>query len=183
MHFHKTEIAGCFIIEPEVFEDERGGFFRTFCENEFKEHIGSINFTQINHSINYKKGTFRGMHYQNAPYCEGKLIRCISGKVVDYFIDLRKGSPTFLKYSVIELSAENKKMIYLCEGIAHGFFTLDNNSELIYHHTTSYQKSAECGIRYNDPMVNIKLPNEISVISYKDRNYPLLTTNFLGIEI
>ena len=184
MKFHKTNIEGCFIIDPDIIEDDRGGFFRVFCKDEFRDHLGEeISFTQINHSINNKKGTFRGMHYQNPPYCEGKLIRCVAGKVVDYFLDLRKGSPTFLKYSEVELSSENNKMIYLCKGVAHGFFTLEDHTALIYHHTESYHKDADRAIRYNDPMVNINLPSDVIVISEKDQSHQLLTNNYRGLEL
>ena len=183
MQFHKTNIAGCYLIEPEVIEDNRGGFFRSFCKEEFMEHIGDVDFTQMNHSINYKKGTFRGMHYQQKPYAEGKLIRCVKGKVVDFFLDIRKESSTFLQHGKIELSAENRSMIYICKGVAHGFLTLEDNSELIYHHTESYHKEADKGIYYNDPKLDIKLPIRIEVISEKDQNYSLLHNDFKGIEI
>ena len=123
------------------------------------------------------------MHYQLPPHSEGKLIRCIKGSVVDFFLDIRKGSDTFLKYDKIELSAENRIMIYLSEGVAHGFMTLEDNTELIYHHTESYHKEADRGIRFNDPKVDIELPFEIKVISEKDQNYPLLSNNFKGIDL
>ena len=183
MKFLKTNIEGCFVIEPNLMEDNRGGFFRSFCKEEFHEHVGAVDFAQMNHSINLKKGTFRGLHYQQPPYAEEKLIRCVKGKLIDFFLDIREGSPTFLKYGKIELSTANRKMIYICKGIAHGFITLENNTELLYHHTEKYNKEADRGIRYNDPKVMLKLPIEISVVSDKDLNYPLLTEEFKGIVI
>jgi len=182
MKFLKTKIQGCYLIHPEVLKDSRGGFFRTFCEDEFKRETGqNIIFKQLNHSINTSKGTFRGMHYQSSPYGEEKLVRCIQGTVIDYFVDLRKNSPTFLQYDQVELSAINKNMIYLCKGIAHGFLTLEVNTELIYHHTESYQKDADRGLKYSDKKINIKLPFDPLVISEKDDNYPTLPINFKGI--
>lgn len=183
MKFLKTNINGCFIIEPKLIEDNRGSFFRTFCEEMFKDNIEGVYFKQMNHSINHLKGTFRGMHYQSPPHAEGKLIRCVKGKVIDFYLDVREGSPTFLHYGKEELSADNKKMIYLCKGIAHGFLTVEDNSELIYHHTESYSKEAERGIRFSDPKLGFELPFPIEVISEKDINYPFLTNNFTGIKI
>ena len=183
MKFLKTNIDGCFIVEPNLIEDNRGGFFRSFCKEEFQSYAGEVDFVQMNHSINYKKGTFRGMHYQATPYAEEKLIRCVKGRVLDFFLDLRKDSPTSLKYGQAELSAENRKMVYICKGIAHGFLTLANNTELIYHHTQKYVKEADRGVRYDDPKVSLQLPTEISVVSDKDLNYPLLTEEFKGIVI
>ena len=183
MKFLETNIKGCFVILPEPIEDDRGVFFRSFCKNEFKEYIGELTFIQMNHSINHKEGTFRGMHYQLPPHSEGKLIRCIKGSIVDFFLDIRQGSDTFLKHDKIELSAENRTMVYLCKGVAHGFMTLEDNTELIYQHTESYHKEADRGIRFNDPKVNVELPFEIKIISEKDQNYPLLSNHFKGIDI
>jgi len=121
------------------------------------------------------------MHFQKPPYSEGKLIKCVRGSVLDTFLDIRKGSPTFLEYEQIELSEENKKMIYLCKGIAHGFLTLEDNTDLLYHHTEFYNKHADNGIRYDDPVVEISLPVIPSIISNKDQNYSLLTHDFKGI--
>ena len=182
MRFLETHIKGCFVIAPELIEDNRGKFFRSFCEDEFREITNEqIRFVQMNHSVNHKKGTFRGMHFQKPPYSEGKLIKCIRGSVLDTFLDIRKGSPTFLEYEQIELSEENKKMIYLCKGIAHGFLTLEDNTDLLYHHTEFYNKHADNGIRYDDPVVEISLPVIPSIISNKDQNYSLLTHDFKGI--
>lgn len=183
MQIEETTIEGCYVISPQLHVDERGWFARFFCEEEFVKAGLSKKIVQINHSFNLLKGTFRGMHYQVHPYAETKLIRCITGAVNDYVLDLRRNSPTFLNHIKIELSAENKKLILVPEGMAHGFQTIENNSELIYHHTQFYKKEAERGIRYNDPKINIQLDFPISSISERDKNYSLITDNYTGIEI
>ncbi len=184
MQFSETRIGGCYLVSPEPLSDERGWFARVFCNEEFKHEIGKdLQFVQINHSFNSKKGTFRGMHFQNAPYCEDKLIRCISGSLMDFVLDLRKGSPTFMKWIAVELSAKNRQLIFLPKGTAHGFQTLEDHTELIYHHTAVYHKEADRGILYNDPQVNIQLPLPVSMMSEKDRSYEVLDTNFNGIEL
>jgi len=183
MKFEKTGIEGCFVIHIERLTDERGWFSRVFSETDFKNYTGAVNFVQINHSFNSLKGTFRGLHYQAPPFSDGKLVRCISGSIIDFLFDLRTKSPSFLKCFSVDLSAKNGKMIFLPKGLAHGFQTLEDNSELIYHHTDNYNKVGERGILYNDPLVNIKLPLPISVISEKDRGYPCLSADFKGIEV
>ena len=181
MKFNLTTIEGCFTIQPKIISDDRGWFARVFSEEEALPFLGKLKFVQINHSFNTKKGTFRGMHYQVQPYADGKLIRCIAGAVIDFVLDIRKNSPTFLKWISVDLSAKNHNMIFIPEGCAHGFQSLAENTELIYHHTTAYLKEADRGIRFDDPMVKIILPMEISMISEKDKNYEMLTPNFKGI--
>lgn len=184
MQFSETKIKGCFLVSPEPLSDERGWFARVFCEDEFKKHLNvDLKFVQINHSFNAKKGTFRGMHFQQAPYSEDKLIRCIAGSVMDIVLDLRKESPTFMHWMGVELSAKNRQLIFLPKGLAHGFQTLEDNTELIYHHTTAYHKEADRGILYNDPRVNIHLPLDVSMISEKDKSYSVLDNHFNGIDI
>jgi len=183
LRFTETDIKGCYVIEPEPISDERGWFMRTFCEEEFSVIGKNIHFVQLNHSFNHKKGTVRGLHFQNAPFIDEKLIRCISGALLDVIVDLRKDSPTFLKHIKIEVSAANRSMVFLPKGLAHGFQTLEDNTELIYHHTAFYSKEADSGIRYNDPMVNVDFPLPISIISEKDKNYTLLNKNFSGLII
>jgi dTDP-4-dehydrorhamnose 3,5-epimerase len=183
MRFNATKIEGCFEINLHAIEDDRGGFARVFCQKEALPYIGQVNFVQINHSINHKKGTFRGMHFQNTPFAEGKLIRCIAGSVMDFVLDIRKNSPTFLKWISFELSAKNQKMVYIPKGVAHGFQTLEDTTELLYHHTQYYNKRAEGGICFNDPSVNIILPLPIGSISEKDKTYHLIEKSFKGIEV
>ena len=174
MKFIETKLKGVYVIELNAFTDERGVFARTYCKDEFIRINFNKEFVQINFSLNKKKGTLRGMHYQVAPHEETKLIRCSSGKVFDVAVDLRKDSDTYLQWFGVELSKENMKMILIPEGFAHGFITLEDDSELIYHHTQYYNPEAERGIRYDDKTLNIQWPGEIKVISDKDKNYPIL---------
>jgi len=183
MKFVETELDSVYIIEPEPFIDNRGWFYRVFCENEFKE-IGFKNkIVQINHSYTNKRGTIRGMHFQYPPAAEIKVVKCIVGSVFDVVIDLRKNSPYFLKWFGIILSAENKKMIFVPEGFAHGFQTLEDDCEIIYLHSEFYSKEFESGLRYNDPKLNIKWPLEISEISKRDKEHELINDNFDGINV
>ncbi len=181
MKFVATPLSGAHTIDLEPFSDERGWFARFYCEKEFAQ-IGHVkSWVQLNHSTSYKKGTLRGMHYQLPPFSEIKMVRCIAGAVYDVIIDVRKGSATFLQWFGVELSAENKKMLYIPEGFAHGFQCITDNCELIYHHSEFYTPNAEVGIRYNDPMINIKWPLPIGSISERDASHPYLTTEFKGI--
>lgn len=182
--FEKTNIDGLLLIIPRLLKDERGAFSRVFCQREFAEALGQeLNFVQINHSYNSKKGTFRGMHYQAPPYGEGKLVRCIKGSIQDFVIDLRKGSRTFLQHFQTKISADNYQMLYIPKGLAHGFITLENDTELIYHHTEFYEPAYNTGVNVQDPMFEIPLPLPIAVISDKDQNYPFLNQDFKGIEL
>ncbi|MES2836962.1 MAG: dTDP-4-dehydrorhamnose 3,5-epimerase [Bacteroidota bacterium] len=180
MIFEETNLKGAYVVSLELVNDARGGFARTFCKKEFSKINHTKEFVQLNHSYNTHKGTIRGMHYQVAPYQEIKLIRCVKGAVLDVIIDLRKNSPTFLKHFAVELSEENKKMIYVPEDFAHGFQTLTNNAELIYHHTQYYTPGSDAGIRFDDPALNIKWPFEAVMVSDKDKNYKLIDNNFKG---
>lgn len=180
MILHKLEINGPILIEPQIQEDNRGGFFRFYCKRELAE-ITSSEFVQMNHSINHKKGTLRGMHFQHSPYREEKIISCVRGKVFDAFIDLRKDSPTFLKWSSVILSDQNNYLLYLPEGFAHGFITLEDDSHLLYQHSEFYAPGFEGGIRYDDRLINIQWPFPPEVISDRDLDHPLLTNKFKGI--
>jgi dTDP-4-dehydrorhamnose 3,5-epimerase len=181
MIFIPTSLAGSYIIEPNIFEDNRGWFARFYCKNEFKEIGHDKEWVQLNHSVTNKKGAIRGMHYQVQPYQEIKMVKCVAGAVYDVVIDLRKESPTFLKWFGTELSAGNRRMLYIPEGFAHGFQCLEDNCELIYHHSEYYTPVAEAGLKYNDPMVNIKWPLPVAMLSQRDESYFLLDDNFKGI--
>ena len=181
MIFNETVLKGSYVIGLNPLADERGWFARTYCKNEFNS-IGHENeWVQMNHSFTKNKGTIRGMHFQLPPFSEIKLVRCIAGAVYDVIIDLRKGSPTFLHWFGEELSAQNKKMIYIPHGFAHGFETLSNECELIYHHTQFYTASAEGGIKYSDPKININWPLPVTHISERDNQHNLLDENFKGL--
>jgi len=180
----KLSLRGAYIINLEPYEDERGLFARTFCKQEFRQIDHRKDFVQFNHSITLHKGTIRGLHYQKSPKSEVKLIRCVRGEVFDVIVDIRRNSSTFLQHISIELSEDNMQMIYVPEGFAHGFQTLENNTHLIYHHTNYYSPFHEKGIMYNDKLLNIAWPEKASILSDKDKSYPFLDDRqFVGVEM
>ena len=183
MIFKETNLKGAYIIDLEPHGDHRGLFARTFCTKEFAQIGHHKPFVQFNHSLTVEKGTIRGMHFQKPPHAEIKLIRCVRGRVYDVMVDIRKNSPTFLQYVGVELSDQNRRMIYIPEGFAHGFQTLEPNTELIYHHTNFYEPNAEGGMRYDDPILNIDWKFPPTALSAKDEKYPLLNPAFAGMNI
>lgn len=183
MKYTDSAIKDVKIIETERVGDDRGFFRRLFCVNEFLNIGFDKKLLQINHSFTAKKGTFRGFHFQEPPYTETKIITCIRGKVFDIAIDVRKGSPTFLQCIGIELSDQNGKMIYIPDGFAHGFQTLEENTELIYLHSQIYKPEYEHSINVKDPVLNISLPIEITEISEKDKNILFKNEDFKGIDL
>ena len=183
MELLATIISGVYLVKVKKLEDERGLFARTYCKNEFEKIGFKKEFVQFNHSYNRHKGTIRGMHFQNPPYAETKLIRCVQGAVMDVAVDIREGSPTFLQHVSVELSMDNMVSILIPEGVAHGFQALEHNSSLIYHHTQFYTAGADSGIRYDDPGLNINWPLPVTQISAKDKQYNLIDKNFKGIKI
>jgi dTDP-4-dehydrorhamnose 3,5-epimerase len=172
MNFTETKLRGAFIVEPEPFEDERGLFARTFCTREFAAHDLQTEFVQCNISFNKNKGTLRGMHYQVAPHQEAKLVRCTSGVIYDVIIDMRPDSETYTQWIAVELSGENRKMLYIPKDFAHGFLTLADNTEIFYQMSQFYVPEAGRGIRWNDPAFTIDWPESVAEISFKDQNYP-----------
>lgn len=181
MIFTALPLAGAYTVDVQAFSDERGWFARVWCKNEFGEIGHTKEWVQMNHSVSYAKGTLRGMHFQHPPFREIKLVRCIAGAVMDVIVDIRQESPTFLQWQAVELSADNNRMIYIPEGFAHGFQTLQDNSALIYHHTEFYTPGAEGGIRYDDPLVDIRWTLPVTVVSQRDAGHPLLDHKFKGI--
>jgi dTDP-4-dehydrorhamnose 3,5-epimerase len=178
-----TAISGVTLVETAPYRDERGHFYRAFCNNELAPIIGSRTIEQINVSRTLSVGSIRGMHFQRSPHAEMKLIRCIKGKVWDVAVDLRKGSDTFLQWHAVELSGENCKMIVIPEGCAHGFQVLEPESELLYLHTASYSIESEGGVRFDEPLVLINWPLPVSDISPRDKSHPFLQSDFLGLII
>jgi len=172
MIFIETKLQGTFIIQPERLEDERGFFARTWCKREFAAQELDTKLVQCNVSFNKKYGTLRGMHHQVAPHEEAKLVRCTMGAIYDVIIDLRPNSPTFKDWVSIELTAENRKMIYIPEGFSHGFMTLKDNTEVFYQMSEFYAPECARGIRWNDPAFDIIWPEGITVMSEKDKQYP-----------
>jgi len=183
MKHEQTKIKGVFVVHSEPYKDERGFFNRIFCQTELEAIRPGIVISQINHSMTKKKGTIRGMHYQNPPYAEMKIVRCVKGSIFDIALDLRKDSPTFLQWYGEVLSADNMKALVIPEGCAHGFQSLEDNVELVYIHTQFYKKESENTIRYDDPKINIKWPLDYTVISEKDAVNSFISENFDGIII
>ncbi len=172
MQFYETKLKGAFIIEPEIIQDDRGFFARSWCRKEFDNYGINSDLVQCNISFNNKKGTLRGMHYQTFPHGEAKLIRCTAGSIYDVIIDLRPDSETYKKWFGTELSKENHKMIYVPEECAHGFLTLEDNTEVFYQMSEYFHSDYAVGVRWNDPVFSIDWPDEVQVISDRDRDYP-----------
>lgn len=181
MTFEPTNLLGSYEIRLTPKSDNRGWFARFFCQKEFEQIGHTKEWVQMNHSCTSEKGAIRGLHFQLAPFREIKLVRCIAGAVYDVIVDLRKNSPTFLRWYSTELTAENKNMLYIPEGFAHGFQTLTRDCQLIYLHTEVYSPGAEAGILFSDPALNITWPIAVSEISERDKNHPYLDQNFQGI--
>jgi dTDP-4-dehydrorhamnose 3,5-epimerase len=181
MKINETLFKDVFVIDLEPVIDSRGLFVRSFCKNELLECGLQKEIVQINQSTTKKSGSFRGFHYQKSPFRETKIVRCISGKVLDIIIDLRAGSETFLKSFEVELSSDNFKMIYIPEGFAHGFQTLSSDCSLLYLHTEFYNPQSEAGLNYTDPRLKIKLPLEVTQISDRDKNFKYLKSDFNGL--
>lgn len=175
MIFKETKLKGAYSIDLEKREDDRGFFARIWCRDEFSKHGLNTKLVQGNMSYTAKKGTLRGLHYQVSPFQETKVIRCTRGALFDVIIDMRSNSPTFKQWIGVELSASNYRMLYVPEGFAHGFVTLQDDTEATYLVTEFYNKESERGIRYNDPSINIQWPIAIEHISEKDNSWPDLT--------
>ena len=172
MRFTETRVAGAFLIEPEPIADERGLFARTFCQEEFEAHGLNPCVAQCNLSLNHRKGTLRGLHYQAAPHQEAKLVRCTSGAIWDVALDLRPGSPSHRAWFGAELAAGNRAMLYVPEGCAHGFLPLADATEVAYQMSAPYEPAAARGVRWDDPAFGIDWPGEVLVINERDRSYP-----------
>ncbi|MDH5629980.1 MAG: dTDP-4-dehydrorhamnose 3,5-epimerase [Gammaproteobacteria bacterium] len=172
MKFTETSLKGAFVIEPDRIEDERGYFARSYCQSEFSKQGINLDIKQSNISFNKDKGTLRGMHYQEKPHEEAKLVRCTRGSIYDVIIDLRPDSATFKQWFSVELNQKNNKILYIPEGFAHGFQTLQDNSEVFYEMFEFYSPESAKGVRWNDPAFDITWPDKQCVISEKDRSYP-----------
>lgn len=178
----KTGINGLLVIEPKVFGDHRGWFTETYNEKSYNEKGIDIKFRQDNHSFSAKKGVLRGLHFQNNPYAQTKLVRCTRGKIWDVAVDLRKSSPTYLKWYGIELTPENHKMLLIPQGFAHGFVTLEEKTEVQYKVDNLYNLETDRAIKYDDPEINIKWPFTEVILSEKDQNAPFLKDSDVNFE-
>ena len=171
MIFTETALKGAFIIEPEIIEDERGFFARTWTDKEFGGHGLNPRVAQVSISFNKVRGTIRGMHYQIPPHAEAKLVRCTAGAVYDIIVDLREDSPSRYRWFAVELTARNRSMIYIPEGFAHGYQTLEDSTEVLYQISEYYHPESARGFRFDDPVFGVKWPLPVSVISERDRSY------------
>lgn len=172
MIFLPTNLRGACIIDPQRLEDDRGFFARTFCREEFAAHGLKADFAQCNISFNVRKGTLRGMHYQDKPHEEAKLVRCTRGSIFDVIVDIRKESATYRQWISTKLTADDRRMLYIPEGFAHGFQTLEDGSEVFYQMSEMYRPECARGIRWNDPVIDIAWPLPNPIISARDAGYP-----------
>ena len=172
MKFVPTPLGGAYVIELEPSFDERGFFARSWSAEEFKERGLGAKIAQCSISFNTRKGTLRGMHYQSEPHAEAKIVRCSAGAMYDVLVDLRRGSPTYCRWFGVELSADNRKLLYVPEGIGHGFQTLTNNTEIFYQISQDYRSDASRGVRWNDPVFAIDWPIANPILSERDRSFP-----------
>lgn len=177
---HKLDIGDSYLIENSSFTDKRGSFNIFFEEKNYIKFLNK-NITKIYFSRNLKKGTLRGLHFQTPPYSEVKIIKCIKGAIFDIFVDLRKNSPTFMKKVSINLSENDNYQLIVPSGCAHGFQTLKDNSDVLYLTDNEYVKKNEGGIKYDDPLINVDWPHDITCISDRDENFEYLNKNYEGM--
>jgi len=178
-----TLLAGAVTASSRPFHDERGRFARLFDRDILASVHADRPIVQVNQSLTRQRGALRGLHFQRMPYLEAKWVRCLKGRVFDVAVDLRRGSPTFLRHAAVELSAEEANMFFIPEGCAHGFQVIEPNSELLYLHTAPYSPKAEGGLRWDDPLLDIVWPLEPTDISERDSSHPLLTQEFEGLDL
>ena len=173
MRFTPSRIPGAWVIDIAPIHDDRGFFAMTWQPEAFRRHGIDPALAQCNLAYNHKRGTLRGMHFQNAPHAQAKVVRATRGALLDVIVDLRPDSPTYRQWDAVELSADNRRMFYMPEGVAHGYLTLTDDVEAYYHASAAWAPQAESGVRWNDPAFGITWPFEPAVISEKDRNWPL----------
>jgi dTDP-4-dehydrorhamnose 3,5-epimerase len=183
MNIMTTPLDGLLEIQGDAIVDERGSFNRLFCDFAFSSIRPNLHFCQINLSRTSKSGTVRGLHFQKPPSAEAKLIRCLKGRAYDVAVDIRSGSSTFLHWHAIELSPGANNSVFIPEGFAHGFQSLEDDTELLYFHTAPWRKQDEGALRYNDPQIAIQWPSTVSSISDKDRNSTLIDADFMGLHL
>ncbi|MDX1742270.1 MAG: dTDP-4-dehydrorhamnose 3,5-epimerase [Ruegeria sp.] len=174
MIFTETHLRGAYLVELQEISDDRGFFARAFCANEFEKHGLKPAIAQINLSYNEKKGTMRGLHYQQAPATEAKFMRCINGAIYDVIVDMRPDSETYLQHFGTELSAENRRALYVPEMFAHGYLALTDGAQAYYSASEFYTPGVEQGLRYNDPALGIQWPQPVTIVSEKDAGWPLI---------
>lgn len=183
LEFLPTALANLTVIRRQPFKDARGSFDRLFSAEEFRELGLSKPIVQINHSVTHRQGAVRGLHFQDAPHAETKFVSCIRGKIFDVAVDLRPDSATFLRWHGVVLSAENRQALYIPEGFAHGFQTLEDDCELLYFHTDYYVPTSEGALNVSDPRLAITWPLPIAEISERDRSHPFVGPEFAGVSL
>lgn len=183
MRIDATPLDGLYEVHGTAIGDARGRFTRLFCEQEFAPIRPGLRFTQVNLSETKGEGTIRGMHYQLPPAAEAKFIRCLRGRVLDVAVDLRVGSPTFLQWHAIELTDANDRAVFIPEGFAHGFQALTDAIQLLYMHTAPWTPTCEAGVRHDDPRLAIAWPQTATMLSDRDRGYPLIDDGFTGVRL
>lgn len=181
MEINSTPLCDVLVVETNKHEDTRGSFMRLFCQQALTEILNGRNIIQINKSVTIQKGSIRGLHFQYPPHAEIKFVRCLKGAIFDVAVDLRKRSRTFLQWHSEILTPENNKMMVIPEGFAHGFQTLDHDSEVLYLHTAEYQTEFEGGVLFDDPKLNIQWPMVCTYISNRDRHHSLIDVHFTGL--
>jgi dTDP-4-dehydrorhamnose 3,5-epimerase len=175
MRFTASRIPGAWVIDISPIRDERGFFAMTWLPDELRERGMNPALAQCNLAFNHTRGTLRGMHYQRSPHAQAKIVRATRGALLDVIVDLRQDSPTYRQWDAVELTADNHRMLYMPEGVAHGYLTLTDDVEAYYHASTPWAPQAESGVRWNDPAFGITWPFEPVVISEKDANWPLVS--------
>jgi dTDP-4-dehydrorhamnose 3,5-epimerase len=176
MRFTPTRLAGAYIVDVEPHADERGAFARTFCVREFHAHGLDVDVRQCSVSSNRRRGTLRGLHFQRPPAAEAKLVRCVAGAIHDVIVDLRPESPTYLQHVGVELSAANRRALYVPKLFAHGFQTLADETEVFYQISEFYAPETAAGLRFDDPVLDIHWPLQVASLSDKDAAWPLIGT-------
>ena len=173
MIFTETHLKDAYIIDLKKIEDDRGFFARAYCQKEFAEHGIELDWAQANLANSKKRGTLRGLHYQKAPYAEAKLMRCIRGAIYDVIVDLRPDSPSYMQWLGVELTADNRRALFIPEGFAHGYLVLEDDSDTFYPTSQFYTPGAEAGVRWNDPAFGIEWPfTDGLIITEKDQSWP-----------
>ena len=175
MQFASSRIPGAWVIDITPIHDDRGFFATTWLPDEMRQHGIDTAVAQCNVAFNHRRGTLRGLHFQSAPHAQAKIVRATRGALLDVIVDLRPESPTWRQWELFELTADNRRMLYIPPGLAHGYLTLTDNAEMVYQASSPWAPQAEAGVRWNDPAFGIKWPFEPTVISEKDQTWPLLT--------
>jgi dTDP-4-dehydrorhamnose 3,5-epimerase len=172
MELAKTSLRDVYLVKPEVFSDNRGFFYESYSRRDLKDHGLDLNFVQDNHSMSREKGVLRGLHFQRLPYTQTKLVGVIHGSIYDVVVDLRKSSPTFGKWEGFEINARSYELLLVPKGFAHGFCTLEPDTEVLYKNDAFYEPSSESGVRWNDPTLDIAWPVANPILSEKDAALP-----------